>query len=212
MSAHEIKARFIAFEGGEGVGKSTQAKRLVEALSNHGIDALLTREPGGTAGAEMIRKLLLDPPGTGWRVQAEALLFAAARSDHVAKAIKPALLAGRWVVCDRFVLSSRAYQGQGALSDADIVALHRLGSGGFLPDRTLLLTLPDNEAALRARRRDGDQSDRIGGRDSDFHRAVASAFARFAADEPDRVRAVDASGAAEDVTDRLIAALSDLLP
>ena len=92
------------------------------------------------------------------------------------------------------------------------MALHRLGSEGFLPDRTLLLTLPDNEAAQRARRRDGDQSDRIGGRDSDFHRAVADAFARFAADEPDRVRAVDASGAAEDVTDRLVATLSDLLP
>ena len=116
-----VKARFIAFEGGEGVGKSTQAKRLVAALAERGIEALLTREPGGTKGAEMIRKLLLDPPGTGWLVQAEAMLFAAARSDHVAKAIKPALISGSWVVCDRFVLSSRAYQGlAGGLGDEEV--------------------------------------------------------------------------------------------
>ncbi|MEA3542427.1 MAG: dTMP kinase [Pseudomonadota bacterium] len=206
------RGRFITLEGGEGAGKSTQLRALAQALRSRGLDVVETREPGGSEGAEAIRALLLTGGADRWSPRAEALLFAAARADHVEKTIRPALQRGAWVLSDRFLDSSRAYQGQGALSDADIVALHRLGSEGFLPDRTLLLTLPDNEAALRARRRDGDQSDRIGGRDSDFHRAVADAFARFAADEPDRVRAVDASGAAEDVTDRLIAALSDLLP
>ena len=206
------RGRFITLEGGEGAGKSTQLRALAQALRSRGLDVVETREPGGSEGAEAIRALLLTGGADRWSPRAEALLFAAARADHVEKTIRPALQRGAWVLSDRFLDSSRAYQGQGALSDADIVALHRLGSEGFLPDRTLLLTLPDNEAAQRARRRDGDQSDRIGGRDSDFHRAVADAFARFAADEPDRVRAVDASGAAEDVTDRLIAALSDLLP
>lgn len=206
------RGRFITLEGGEGAGKSTQLRALAQALRSRGLDIVETREPGGSEGAEAIRALLLTGGADRWSPRAEALLFAAARADHVEKTIRPALQRGAWVLSDRFLDSSRAYQGQGALSDADIVALHRLGSEGFLPDRTLLLTLPDNEAALRARRRDGDQSDRIGGRDSDFHRAVADAFARFATDEPDRVRAVDASGAAEDVTDRLIAALSDLLP
>lgn len=206
------RGRFITLEGGEGAGKSTQLRALAQALRSRGLDVVETREPGGSEGAEAIRALLLTGGADRWSPRAEALLFAAARADHVEKTIRPALQRGAWVLSDRFLDSSRAYQGQGALSDTDIVALHRLGSEGFLPDRTLLLTLPDNEAAQRARRRDGDQSDRIGGRDSDFHRAVADAFARFAADEPDRVRAVDASGAAEDVTDRLVATLSDLLP
>lgn len=206
------RGRFITLEGGEGAGKSTQLRALAQALRSRGLDVVETREPGGSEGAEAIRALLLTGGADRWSPRAEALLFAAARADHVEKTIRPALQRGAWVLSDRFLDSSRAYQGQGALGDADIVALHRLGSEGFLPDRTLLLTLPDNEATQRARRRDGDQSDRIGGRDSDFHRAVADAFARFATDEPDRVRAVDASGAAEDVTDRLIAALSDLLP
>ena len=206
------RGRFITLEGGEGAGKSTQLRALAQALRSRGLDVVETREPGGSEGAEAIRALLLTGGADRWSPRAEALLFAAARADHVEKTIRPALQRGAWVLSDRFLDSSRAYQGQGALGDADIVALHRLGSEGFLPDRTLLLTLPDNEAAQRARRRDGDQSDRIGGRDSDFHRAVADAFARFAADEPDRVRAVDASGAAEDVTDRLVATLSDLLP
>ena len=125
------RGRFIAFEGGEGAGKSTQAKLLAEALRERGIEVLLTREPGGTPGAEAIRELLLHPPGEGWAPAAEALLFAAARSDHVERAIDPALERGAWVVCDRFVDSSRAYQGGGGgLSDADVLALHQVGSHG----------------------------------------------------------------------------------
>jgi|TARA_R100000049_G_C1956088_1_gene111269 dTMP kinase len=211
VNRHEIKARFIAFEGGEGVGKSTQAKRLVEALATRGIDALLTREPGGTTGAEMIRKLLLEPPGTGWRVQAEALLFAAARSDHVAKAIKPALLAGRWVVCDRFVLSSRAYQGlAGGLGDEEVRTLHQIGSGGLLPCRTFLLEAPGDDVAERLRKRDGDEVDAIGGRDARYHADVARGFAGLAQDN-DTIVQIDASGSADAVHEAVMRELAPLL-
>ncbi|MBO0750173.1 MAG: dTMP kinase, partial [Porphyrobacter sp.] len=127
--------RFIAFEGGEGAGKSTQSRLLAEALRERGLEVVLTREPGGTEGAEAIRRLLLDPSGPGWEPEAEALLFAAARSDHVARLIRPALERGAWVICDRFIDSTRAYQGGGGgLSDDAILTLHRVGSGGLLPD------------------------------------------------------------------------------
>jgi len=178
---------FIAFEGGEGAGKSTQARLLADALRARGIRVLLTREPGGTPGAEAIRNLLLDPPGEGWSAEAEALLFAAARADHVARAIRPALDAGCWVVSDRFVDSSRAYQGGGGgLSDADVLALHRVGSGGLLPDLTLLIEIAPEVATVRLARRDGGESDAIGGRDPAYHAEVAAAFARIAEGEPGR--------------------------
>ena len=206
-----IKARFIAFEGGEGTGKSTQAKRLVEALGERGIDTLLTREPGGTPGAEMIRTLLLDPPGNGWQVQAEALLFAAARSDHVAKAIKPALLAGRWVVCDRFVLSSRAYQGlAGGLGDDEVRELHRIGSGGLKPCRTILLEAPGEDVAERLRMRDGDEADAIGGRDARYHADVARGFAGLAQGD-DTIVQLDASGTADEVHAAVMREIEPLL-
>ena len=206
------QGRFISLEGGEGAGKPTQLRALGDALRARGMEVVETREPGGSEGAEAIRSLLLTGNADRWSPRAEALLFAAARADHVEKTIRPALERGAWVLSDRFLDSSRAYQGQGELTDADIMVLHRIGSAGFLPDRTLLLTLPEQEAAVRARRRDGDDADRIGGRASDFHRAVADAFARFVVNEPDRVRAVDASGAAAEVTTRLLANLVDLLP
>lgn len=207
-----IKGRFITLEGGEGAGKSTQLRALAAALRARGLDVVETREPGGSEGAEAIRSLLLTGGADRWSARAEALLFAAARADHVEKTIRPALARGAWVLSDRFLDSSRAYQGQGALSDADIVTLHRIGSEGFLPDRTLFLTLPEGEAEARARVRDGDTADRIGGRDQNFHRAVADAFASFARDEPARFRAIDASGEADAVTARLLDALADLLP
>ena len=178
---------FIAFEGGEGAGKSTQARLLAASLQRLGIEVLLTREPGGTPGAEAIRGLLLDPPGDGWGAEAEALLFAAARADHVARAIRPALDAGTWVVSDRFLDSSRAYQGgAGGLSDADVLALHRIGSGGLRPDLTVLIEVPPEVAAARLARRDGGESDAIGGRGAAYHAEVAAAFARIADAEPER--------------------------
>jgi dTMP kinase len=210
--ARTTGGRFISLEGGEGAGKSTQLSALAAALRARGLEVVETREPGGSEGAEAIRALLLTGGADRWSPRAEALLFAAARADHVEKTIRPALERGAWVLSDRFLDSSRAYQGMGSLTDADILALHRIGSDGFLPDRTLFLTLAEEEASARAQSRDGDAADRIGGRDRDFHRAVSTAFHRFAQQEPARFLTVDASGEAEAVTARLLHALQDLLP
>ena len=205
--------RFIALEGGEGVGKSTQGRMLVEALSPRGIEAVLTREPGGTAGAEAIRGLLLGVDGEGWHPRAEALLFAAARSDHVERLIRPALAAGKWVVCDRFLDSSRAYQGGGGgLDDAEIIALHGIGSQGLLPDLTLLIEVPPEVTASRLAARDLDGPDRIGGRDAAFHARVAASFACFAEAEPNRFVRIDGQGTAQVIHERIMAALAAVLP
>lgn len=205
-----MTGRFITLEGGEGVGKSTQVKALAAALRKRGLDVVETREPGGSPGAEAIRALLLHD--RHWTLEAEALLFAAARSDHVARTIRPALDAGKWVLCDRFVDSSIAYQGgAGGLGAETIRALHAAGSHGFLPDRTLLLRLADAEAEARARSRDSEGADLIGGRGADYHRKVADAFAAIAAAEPERCRTIDASGSPDEVTQRLLAAIEDLL-
>jgi dTMP kinase len=207
----EVTARFITLEGGEGVGKSTQAKRLATALRERGLKVIETREPGGSAGAEAIRKLLLEGEGDRWTPEAEALLFAAARADHVARTIQPALERGAWVLCDRYLDSSIAYQGAaGGVGTDAIRALHAVGSHGFLPDRTLLLELPAQVAAERLARRDLDGADRIGGRGGGFHERVAEGFAALAEEEPGRFRRVEASGSADDVTARLLAALEDL--
>lgn len=205
------RGRFIAFEGGEGAGKSTQARRLAEALRSRGIEVLLTREPGGTPGAEAIRALLLDPPGEGWGARAEALLFAAARADHVARTIRPALDAGQWVVCDRFLDSSRAYQGGGGgVSDADIMALHNFGSGGLLPDLTLVIIAPETAVTERLAARDGGVSDAIGGREAGYHSRVGEAFTRFAEAEPDRFVLIDGGGEPADVHRRIVEAIGKL--
>ena len=204
------RGRFISLEGGEGVGKSTQLTALAALLRARGIDVVTTREPGGSDGAEMIRDLLLNGPDDRWSAEAEALLFAAARADHVAKIIRPALEAGRWVLSDRFVDSSLAYQGgAGDLGIAAVRAINGFGMGNWFPDRTLVLILA--EGSERAKQRDGDAADRIGGRSPEYHAAVAAAFRQIAAVEPERVRLVDASGPAEDVTARLAAHLADLL-
>ncbi|MBK5265651.1 MAG: dTMP kinase [Alphaproteobacteria bacterium] len=208
-----MSGRFITLEGGEGVGKSTQLKALAQKLAARGLDVVTTREPGGSTGAEAIRALLLTGEKGRWSARAEALLFAAARADHVEKMIRPALAAGKWVLCDRFLDSSRAYQSAASgLADADILALHRFGSEGLLPDRTLVLRLPEAEAEVRTAARDGDTPDRFGARASTFHRKVAAAFVRYAADEPDRFHLIDALGSADAVTARLVSALSDMLP
>lgn len=207
-----LKGRFITLEGGEGVGKSTQLARLAEALRARGKTVVTTREPGGTPGAEAIRDLLMTGTTDRWSARVEALLFAAARADHVERVIRPALERGGWVLCDRFIDSTRAYQGgAGGISDAEIMTLHGFGSGGLLPDRTLLLALAQGEAATRASARDGATSDRFGEKSSDYHARLGAAFEAFAAAEPGRFRRIDADGAADAVTERLLAALVDLL-
>jgi dTMP kinase len=206
------KARFIALEGGEGVGKSTQSRMLAEALRARGHEVVLTREPGGTAGAEAIRALLLGTDGEGWGARAEALLFAAARADHVDRLIRPALERGAWVICDRFLDSSRAYQGGGGgLSDADIYALHAIGSEGLLPDLTLLFEVAAEVTAARLAARDLDGADRIGGRPADYHARVAAAFGRFADSQPERFARIDGAQAPDVVHARVMAALAGLL-
>lgn len=205
--------RFITLEGGEGVGKSTQLKALHAALLERGIDCLLTREPGGSEGAEAIRALLLSGDEGRWSPESEALLFATARADHVEKTIRPALAQGKWVLSDRFLDSSLAYQGgAGGLGIERVRQLYNFACGGFMPDRTLVLLLEGTEGVERARARDTDGADRIGGRSADYHRKVEAAFRQLALDEPGRVRLVDASGNPEQVTERLIHALEDLLP
>lgn len=206
------RGKFISLEGGEGAGKSTQARALAADLRARGLEVVLTREPGGSPGAEAIRQLLLEGKDDRWTLQAEALLFAAARADHIAKTIRPALERGAWVISDRFLDSSIAYQGiAGGMGAATIRHLHQIGSGGFLPDRTFFLTLDAKAAAQRARARDGNEADRIGGRDGAYHEQVARGFSEIAREEPDRVRIVDASGTAAEVTGRLLLALADLL-
>jgi dTMP kinase len=174
---------------------------------------LVTREPGGSPGAEAIRQLLLEGEETRWNPRAEALLFAAARSDHVEKTIQPALARGEWVLSDRFIDSSLAYQGEaGGLGIEAVRDLHRFGSLDFLPDRTLVLTLDETEGAARARVRDGNPGDRIGSRPPSYHAAVDAGFRIMAEREPERVKLIDASGSEATVTARLLYALGDLLP
>lgn len=204
--------KFITLEGGEGAGKSTQALLLAEALRGQGREVVVTREPGGTPGAEAIRHLLLDPQGTAWSLRSEALLFAAARANHVEALIRPALDRGAWVVCDRYIDSTRAYQGgEGRLADDEIMAIHRLGSEGFMPHLTLLITVNPTTVAKRLAVRDADGSDRIGGRDAAYHAAVARRFAAIAAAEPARVVSIDGNSNADHVHGAIMLAISQRL-
>jgi dTMP kinase len=204
------RGKFITLEGGEGVGKSTQVQALAQRLRERGITVVLTREPGGSEGAEKVRELLLSSEAQ-WEARAEALLFAAARADHVDKLIRPALENGSWVLSDRFVDSSLAYQGgAGGLGIETVREINAFGVDGWYPDRTLILML--EEGSDRAQARDGGVSDRIGGRADDYHRKVDAAFQIIAAEEPERVELIDASGTPDAVTQRLLHAIGDLLP
>lgn len=207
-----MTGRFIALEGGEGVGKSTQLNALAEALRARGLDVVTTREPGGSPGAEAIRALLLQGEVDRWTAETEALLFAAARADHVARTIRPALDHGQWVICDRFVDSSLAYQGEaGGVGMPAIMRLHEIGSKALLPDRTLLLDMPVHDASGRALERDDDAPDRFGRKAGSYHDEVAAAFRRLASANPERYCVVSAEGSPPEVTARLLDALEDLL-
>ena len=208
-----MKGRFITLEGGEGVGKSTQIRALATALAARGIEAVATREPGGSGGAEAIRTLLMEGADDRWDARSEALLFAAARADHVARTIRPALRRGAWVLCDRFVDSTRAYQGGGGgITDADIMMLHGFGSLGLLPDRTFLLTISTEEAARRLSVRDADGADRMGSKPADYQARLAARFVDMAASEQERWRVIDADAPAATVTATILAELAGWLP
>jgi dTMP kinase len=197
--------RFITFEGGEGSGKSTQAAMLALRLEAHGIAVLVTREPGGSPGAEIIRHVLLSGAAKPLGPDAEAMLFAAAREDHVRCTIKPALDSGKWVVCDRFADSTRVYQGVlGRVDQRLINGLERVSIGDLSPDLTLVLDLPV-EAALerRTRRRGGAAPDRFEAEDMEFHQKLRQAYLALAAREPHRCVVIDAGTGKEEVAKQI---------
>jgi dTMP kinase len=200
-----LAGRFITLEGGEGSGKSTQARLLAERLRGQGHTVALTREPGGTPGAEAIRALLVTGETDRWSPWAEACLVNAARADHVERVIRPALARGDWVICDRFVDSTRAYQGAGkGLDDAALCALHAQVTGNLWPDLTLVLMLGADEGLARAGLR-GTAEARFEGHDAGFHARVAAFFAALPAREPQRCRAVTADGTVAAIADSIAA-------
>ena len=189
--------RFITFEGGEGGGKSTQARRLAAWLSERGIPVLVTREPGGSAGAEAIRNVLLN--GQGFDAVAEAMLMFAARREHVVATIRPALAAGMWVVCDRFADSTRAYQCHGQGVPGEVYRrLAELALEGLQPDLTLVLDIPPAAGMARAAAR-GVAADRYERLDAGFHARVRAGFLAIAAAEPGRCAVLDAARPADAV-------------
>lgn len=196
-----VRGRLIVLEGGEATGKSTQAALLAERLG-----ADLTREPGGTATGERIRALLLDPALPDLDARAETLLLLAARAQHVAEVIRPALSAGREVVCDRYSGSTLAYQGWGrGLASSQLEKLTAWATAGVEPDLVVLLTVSPEVAAARLRRR--GQPDRLEGEGADFFRRVDEGFAALAAADPVRWRVVDGSGDVAEVAGRVAAAI-----
>jgi dTMP kinase len=203
-----MAGRFITLEGGEGAGKTTQCALLTEALMTCHMPVLCTREPGGAPGAEMLRGILLAG-SVDWAPQAETLLHFAARAEHVAKTIRPALDEGNWVICDRFYDSTMAYQGYGQGADRGFISeLIRLL--GIKPDLTLVLDVPDPVAASRMRQRGGD-ADRYEKLDAAFHARVREGFRQIAAVEPERCVLVDASGEIEAVHAAIMEAVDRLL-
>ncbi|MCW0235324.1 MAG: dTMP kinase [Ferrovibrio sp.] len=217
------RGRFITLEGGEGAGKSTQAKRLAAALAARGVEAVLTREPGGTPGAEDIRALLVTGDPARWDAMTETLLHYAARRAHVEKMVKPALARGTWVISDRFADSTMAYQGYAGSVGRDAVAgLHKLVLGDFQPDLTLVLDLPVETGLQRARQRMQGQvqsaalaEDRYERMGLTFHESLRAAFHDIAAREPQRCRLIDAGGDPDQVAAALwqaVAAKFNLIP
>lgn len=199
------RGRFITLEGGEGSGKSTQARLLAEAIGTRGHEVVLTREPGGTAGAEAIRSLLVSGDTDRWTPWSEALLMTAARVDHVSRVIRPALERGAMVICDRYVDSTRAYQGAGhGLPDAVLTRLHD-DAVGLWPDLTLVFQLDEAEGLARAAARGGDARFEAFGQE--FHARINGFFAALPALDPARCRAIDASGSVADVAARIMVAL-----
>jgi dTMP kinase len=203
------RGRFVSFEGGEGSGKSTQIRMLAERLDAAKLRAIVTREPGGSPGAEIIRHLLLSGMGKLLGPDAETLLFAAARDDHVRTVIKPALSQGVWVLCDRFSDSTRAYQGRlGKVAPEIMNAMERVTIGDLKPDLTLILDVPVEVGMQRAAARRGSGvPDRFEAEDVKFHQKLRDAYRQIAADEPKRCILIDANADANTVAASVWAAL-----
>jgi dTMP kinase len=205
------RGRFISFEGGEGAGKSTQIKLLAERLTEAKVRTIVTREPGGSPGAEIIRHLVLSGMGKLLGAEAETLLFAAARDDHVHTVIEPALKQGIWVLCDRFSDSTRVYQGiLGQVSPAILSAMQRVTIGDLKPDLTLIPDVPVEVGLQRAAKRRGTgTADRFEAEGIKFHQQLREAYQRIAAAEPQRCLLIDASAEPDIVAANIWSALHD---
>ncbi|MBR1160854.1 dTMP kinase [Bradyrhizobium elkanii] len=208
-----LRGRFITFEGGEGSGKSTQIRKLAERLDAAKLRAIVTREPGGSPGAEIIRHLVLSGMGKLLGPEAETLLFAAARDDHVRTVILPALNQGIWVLCDRFFDSTRAYQGQlGQVSPELVNAMQRVTIGDLKPDLTFILDVPVEVGLQRAAARRGNATaDRFEAEGIKFHQDLRDAYRRIAAEDPERCVLIDATADPDTVTASIWAALREHL-
>jgi dTMP kinase len=207
------RGRFISFEGGEGSGKSTQIKLLAQRLEAAKLRAILTREPGGSPGGEIIRHLVLSGMGKLLGPEAETLLFAAARDDHVRTVIEPALTQGTWVLCDRFSDSTRAYQGSlGNVPSGVLNAMQRVTIGDLKPDLTIILDVPVEVGLKRAAARRGDGApDRFEAEDIKFHQDLRDAYRQIATDDPERCVLIDATASPEVVAAQVWTALRDRL-
>jgi dTMP kinase len=208
-----MRGRFITFEGGEGSGKSTHAATLAQRLRSFGVEVVLTREPGGSTGAEIIRHILLSGIAKSLGAETEAILFAAARDDHVQNTILPALHAGHWVICDRFIDSTRVYQG--ALGNVDqrlIRGLERVTVGPAVPELTFILDVPAQIGLARAKTRRGrGTADRFEAESVDFHERLRQAYRALAAEEPDRCIMVDGRAPRDVVAERIWSIVRDRL-
>ncbi|NEJ73751.1 dTMP kinase [Rhizobium phaseoli] len=204
---------FVTFEGGEGAGKSTQIRRLAEALRGEGRDVLVTREPGGSPGAEAVRHVLLSGAAEAFGTRMEAILFAAARNDHVEEVIRPALAAGKVVLCDRFIDSSRVYQGiTGNLEPDFIETLQRIAINGVIPDCTVILDIPAKIGLERAQKRAAaDAPDRFEKERLETHEKRREAFLDIAAREPERCHVVNAMQSEEAIAAEILAIVQQLM-
>jgi dTMP kinase len=211
---NSARGRFITLEGGEGAGKSVQTRALARRLKALRIEVVSTREPGGSPRAEALREMILSGEAARYGPAGEALLFSAARIDHLDVTIEPALARGDWVVCDRFADSTRAYQGAaGRLDPAFVARLERIVVGPTWPDLTFILDLPAEQGLARAARRRGalDAPDRFEGEDLAFHETLRDAFLGIARAEPDRCVVIDAAGSEEDVAEAIWSLVADRL-
>ena len=208
-----MRGRFITFEGGEGTGKSTQGAFLADRLKTYGLGVIMTREPGGSPGAEAIRHVLLSGAAQPLGSHAEAILFAAARDDHVRQLIRPALEAGHWVICDRFANSTRVYQGVlGNVDPRVIRSLERVAVGDTRPDITFVLDVPAAVGLARAASRRGRTAvDRFEAETIEFHTKLREAYRELAEREPDRCVLIDAQTDATNVADAIWAVVNGRL-
>lgn len=208
------KGRFITFEGGEGVGKSTQINRLAKVFRRRGMDVLVTREPGGSLGAEAVRHVLLSGAAEEFGIRMEAMLFAAARSDHVEEVIRPALAEGAIVLCDRYMDSSRVYQGvTGNLEPQFIVNLERIAVNSMVPDLTLILDLPAEAGLRRAKARVGANvaPDRFEKEEVATHEKRREAFIDLTRSEPERCKLINADQPEDMVALAVLSAVEPVL-